>query len=139
MLLKAGNAPRNGLLDDGFDLQYIARRNGPPDNDAMNEHFTDQHIILPITWPYGQDTCRFGNGNVVVKILQSKSCKPIRLKTDELVTILGVEDRLLDIHLLETATYGVAFATLRITYGTCPEDALSEEHLLAATQEGYLH
>lgn len=138
MLLKAGNAPRNELLDDGFDLQYIARKDKQPQGVPTCIHVADRYVVLPILWPYRKNTCRFGSGEVTIMILQSKTLVPAT-EIGEHVTILKPTDRLLGIRLMEDTVAGMSTAKLCITYGSSHEDALSEEHALAIAQEGYLH
>lgn len=135
MLLKADNAPQNDLLAEGFDLQYTVREGGPFEDSDLNLQFADRYVTLPITWPYNSPKGRFGSGDTLINIVQAKNHEILSLESEGLLTMLRPEDKLMGIHLSEDMMDGNAIAKIRITYGTCYNDALYEEYLLATAKK----
>ena len=134
MLLAAANPPLNKLLQAGFDLQYITRHGNAFEDVRCLEFFEEQYVEVLIRWETLDGQPSYGSGEVSFLVVRSRSYDRSVFESEGRLTILDPGTRLLGVMLVSDNFEEADIAKLRITYGTCFNDALFDDYVVARKQ-----
>lgn len=136
VFLPAKSLPVNYLQDEGFDMQcFTPTKSVLTDPEVEVNFFTDQKRIVHIRWPWMMPEGRYGVGNTQIKIVQTKILDPLQVRAEGNITVVGPNDSIRSITLDAFEIDGDTVAVLKITYGTCFNDARFDEYKIACKEK----